>query len=56
MAKQIRMAWIAEISTDVRFGWRMLQRSPGFALATIRLRRHQETSSTGVTKAARSTT
>jgi putative ABC transport system permease protein len=35
MAERNRVAWIADVLTDVRFGWRLLRRSPGFAIAAI---------------------
>jgi len=35
MAEQSRVPWMPDLLTDVRFGWRMLRRSPGFALAAI---------------------
>ena len=35
MAERSRVPWMPDLLTDVRFGWRMLRRSPGFALAAI---------------------
>ena len=38
MADQSRVRWIGDLLTDVRFGWRMLRRSPAFAVtATVTL-------------------
>jgi putative ABC transport system permease protein len=35
MAEPKRTSWSIDLATDMRFGWRMLRRSPGFALAAI---------------------
>src|SRR2546430_4304525 len=35
MAEPMRTSWLIDLFTDTRFGWRMLRRSPGFALAAI---------------------
>ena len=35
MAERNRLPWIADLSTDLSFGWRLLRRSPGFAIAAI---------------------
>src|SRR2546428_13765405 len=35
MTERKRAPWIADRLTDVSFGWRMLWRSPGFAIAAI---------------------
>src|SRR5256712_6319578 len=35
MTERKRAPWIADRLTDVRFGWRMLRRSPGIAIAAI---------------------
>lgn len=35
MSEQAHVHWIADLLTDLRFGWRMLRRSPGFSFAAI---------------------
>ena len=35
MAEQMRASWLLDLVPDLRFGWRMLRRSPGFTLAAI---------------------
>jgi putative ABC transport system permease protein len=35
MAEPMRTSWLIDLLTDMRFGWRMLRRSPGFACAAL---------------------
>ena len=35
MGERNRVPWIADLLTDLSFGWRLLRRSPGFAIAAI---------------------
>src|SRR5919198_1981714 len=35
MAEAMPTSWLIDLLTDLRFGWRMLRRSPGFACAAL---------------------